>query len=66
MQSCIDVILQSILSEFKAGGQVFIAASKRIYSSAIMLLSNSPVSSLKRHSTKSPFIGEELICHHEK
>ena len=32
---------------------------------AIMLLSNSPVSSLKR-SSKSPFIGEELICHHEK
>ena len=64
MQSWIDIILQSIVSEFKAGGQVFVAASKWMYSSAIMLLSNSPVSSLKR-SSKSPFIGEELI-HHEK
>ena len=35
-----------------------------MYSSVIMLLSNSPVSYLKR-SSKSPFIGEELICHHE-
>ena len=27
-QSCIDIILQSILSEFKSGGQVFVPASK--------------------------------------